>query len=167
MLSGVRNNSLKKAARYRHENPPRHDLPKREELEAASRRYSAKYLLAVMNSSFAKDFLHFHRRSNIHLYPDDWKQLPIPDVPKEKQEPIVRLVDRILAAKRKNLQADVADLEAEIDKRVYELYGMKVPDPAEAKAAALSAVSKGQGKKLKPSRTSKSKSILVDDEGLD
>jgi len=27
------------------------------------------------------DFLRANRRSNINLYPDDWKQLPIPDVP--------------------------------------------------------------------------------------
>ena len=48
---GVRNNSLKKAARYRGEKPPRPDLPKREELEATSRRFAVKYLLGVMNST--------------------------------------------------------------------------------------------------------------------
>ena len=37
---------------------------------------------------------------NIYLYPNDWKQLPIPDVPPEKQAPIVALVEQILAAKR-------------------------------------------------------------------
>lgn len=167
MLSNVRNNSLKKAARYRHENPPRPDLPKREELEATSRRFAVKYVLAVMNSAFAREFLRFHRRSNIHLYPDDWKQLPIPDVPKEKQEPIVRLVDRILAAKRKNLQADVSELEAEIDKLVYELYGMKAPEPATASASAESTVVKKQTAKSKKTRVPKKRSVLVDDEGLD
>jgi adenine-specific DNA-methyltransferase len=167
MLSGVRNNSLKKAARYRHENPPRPDLPKREDLEANSRRFAVKYVLAVMNSAFAREFLRFHRRSNIHLYPDDWKQLPIPDVPKEKQEPIVRLVDRILAAKRKNIEADVSGLEAEIDKLVYDLYGMKVPEPATASASAESTVVKKQTAKSKKTRVPKKRSVLVDDEGLD
>ena len=120
-----------------------------------------------MNSSVAREFLRFHRRSNIHLYPDDWKQLPIPDVPKENQEPIVRLVDRILTAKRKNLQADVSELEAAIDKQVYELYGMKAPDPAEGKAAPAREVVQERVDKPKASRTAKKKSILVDDEGLD
>lgn len=96
-LHGVRNNSLKKTARYRGEKPPRPDLPKREELEAISSRFSVKYLLGVMNSGTARDFLRANRRSNIHLYPDDWKKLPIPDVPSEQQQPIVQVVNIILA----------------------------------------------------------------------
>ena len=98
-LHGVRNNSLKKAARYRGEKP-RPDLPKREELEATSRRFTVKYLLGVMNSGSARDFLRANRRSNIHLYPDDWKKLPIPDVSAEQQRPVVQVVDLILALQR-------------------------------------------------------------------
>ncbi len=124
-LHGVRNNSLKKAARYSGEKPPRPDLPKREELEATSRRFSVKYLLGVMNSSTARDFLRANRRSNIHLYPDDWKKLPIPDVEAEAQAPIIETVDRILAAKRKNPAADVSELERQIDERVAALYGVQ------------------------------------------
>jgi len=97
-LAGVRNNSLKKAARYVGERKQRHDLPKREELEKTSRRFAVKYLLGVMNSSAARDFLRANRRSNIHLYPDDWKKLPIPDVPPGQQQPIVALVDQVLTA---------------------------------------------------------------------
>ena len=32
-----------------------------------------------MNSSAARDFLLANRRRNLHLYPDDWAKLPIPD----------------------------------------------------------------------------------------
>jgi hypothetical protein len=124
LLEGVRNNSLKKTARYRGEKPPRPDLPKREELETTSRRFAVKYLLGVMNSAPAREFLRANRRSNIHLYPDDWKQLPIPDVPPEKQTPIVVLVDRILAAKRQDAGADTTAWEREIDRLVYESYGL-------------------------------------------
>ena len=123
-LSGVRNNSLKKAARYGGEKPPRSDLPKREELEETSRRFAVKYLLAVMNSSAARDYLRAHRRSNIHLYPDDWKKLPIPEVNSVTQIPIVNLVDRILAAKAADPAADISALERKIDRIVYELYGL-------------------------------------------
>jgi len=126
-LAGVRNNSLKKAARYRGEKPPRPDLPKREELEATSRRFTVKYLLAVMNSSSARDFLRANRRSNIHLYPDDWKQLPIPDVPLSQQTPIVALVDQILTAKRANPNADLTAFEAALNAHVAALYGL-TPD---------------------------------------
>ncbi len=124
LLEGVRNRSLKKAARYRDEKPPRPDLPRREDLEATSRRFSVKYLLAVMNSGVARDFLRAHRRSNIHLYPDDWKKLPIPDVDAEAQAPIIALVDRILDARRADPQADISQLEKEIDRQVAKLYGV-------------------------------------------
>ena len=77
-----------------------------------------------MNSAAAHDFLRAHRRSNIHLYPDDWKQLPIPDVSPEQQEPIIELVDQILDAKRVDPNTDVSDLEKRIDQIVYLLYGL-------------------------------------------
>jgi len=77
-----------------------------------------------MNSSAARDFLRANRQSNIHLYPDDWKQLPIPDVTREQQTPIVQLVDRILAAKQAAPHADTTSLEREIDQLVYQLYGL-------------------------------------------
>ena len=123
-LAGVRNRSIKKQARYRDENDGS-ELPKREALEAASRRFSIKYLLGVMNSSSALDFLRAHRRSNIHLYPDDWKALPVPDAPPAAQRPVVALVDAILAARRADAGADTAPLEAEIDEAVRALYGLR------------------------------------------
>ncbi len=122
-LDSVRNNSLKKTARYRGEKPPRPDLPKREELEATSRRFAVKYLLGVMNSSTARDFLRANRRSNIHLYPDDWKNLPIPDVSPEQQQSIVDLVEQILTVKRANPNADITALESGLDHAIALLYG--------------------------------------------
>ena len=83
-----------------------------------------------MNSSCARDFLLANRRSNLNLYPDDWKKLPIPDVTPEQQAPIIALVDKILNAKRADLEADVSNLEKEIDKLVYDLYGLTDDDIA-------------------------------------
>ena len=83
-----------------------------------------------MNSPFARNFLCANRRSNIDLYPDDWKQLPIPDVPPEKQQPIVALVEQILAAKRADKAANVSALEAEIDRLVNALYGLTAEEIA-------------------------------------
>ena len=137
-LSGVRNNSLKKAARYRGEKPLRPALPRREELGETSRRFAVKYLLGVMNSSVAREFLRANRRSNIHLYPDDWKKLPIPDVPSEQQQPIVALVDQILTARRTNPAADLTAIEADLNARVAALYDLT---PDEIKAAKESAPS--------------------------
>ncbi|MFA7172289.1 MAG: Eco57I restriction-modification methylase domain-containing protein [Kiritimatiellia bacterium] len=129
-LSGVRNNSLKKAARYADEKPRRPDLPQREGLEAISRRFAVKYLLGVTNSSSAHDFLRTNRRNNIQLYPDDWKKLPIPDVSPEQQQPVIALVDQILTTKRANPAADISALEAETDRLVSALYGLTPEDIA-------------------------------------
>ena len=130
-LSGVRNKSIKKSTRYRDEKPKRPDLPQREELEKTSRCFAVKFLLGVVNSTAAHDFLRANRRSNIHLYPDDWKQLPIPDVTPERQIPLIKLVDQILDGKRTNPNTDVSALEAELDQLVYKLYGL----PAEKSAS--------------------------------
>ncbi len=123
-LAGVRNRAIKQKARYRDEKPQRPELPRREELEEMSRRFSVKFLLGVMNSRVARDFLMANRRSNIHIYPDDWKQLPIPDVSPAQQAPVVALVDAILSAKHADFAADVSGLEAALEREVSALYGL-------------------------------------------
>ena len=128
-LAGVRNRSIQKQTRYCDEKP-KPDLPQREELEKISHRFAMKFLLGVMNSATARDFLRTNRRSNISLYPDDWKKLPIPDVSSEQQAPIVELVDKILTAKRADFEADVSELEDEIDKLVYTLYNLTAEEIA-------------------------------------
>ncbi|MFZ4394088.1 MAG: DUF6577 family protein [Kiritimatiellia bacterium] len=124
-LAGVRNRSISKSALYSDEITARESVPKREELEATSKQFAVKYLLAVMNSSTARDFLRANRRSNIHLYPDDWKNLPIPDVDAKIQAPLVKLVDRILTLRRADPAADIAELERQVDALVAEAYGVK------------------------------------------
>ena len=52
------------------------------------------------------------------------KQLPIPKVSKDEQQPIIALVNQILSVKKENAQADTKKLEREIDKLVYGLYGL-------------------------------------------
>ena len=131
-LSGVRNRSIKKQTLYRYENPRRPGLPQREDLEKTSRRFAVKFLLGVMNSTAAHDFLRANRRSNIHLYPDDWKKLLIPDVTSEQQAPTIELVNQILNTKRVNPNADVSALEAELDQLVYKLYGLTTKENASA-----------------------------------
>jgi hypothetical protein len=140
-LCDIRNNSLKKAARYPDETPPRPDLPCREELEKTSRRFDIKYLLAILNSSTAFNFLRANRRNNIQLYPDDWKKIPVPNVASKQQVPVVKLVDEIVKAMNTDSLAHITPIEAEIDARVAHLYelteeeyslilsDLKPPDP--------------------------------------
>ena len=50
------------------------------------------------------------------------EQLPVFEATREQQTPIIKLVDRILTAKRKDAAADTSTLEREIDALVYQLY---------------------------------------------
>ena len=52
------------------------------------------------------------------------RELPIPAASPEKQKALERLVDRILAAKQRDAETDVSELEREIDQLVYGLYGL-------------------------------------------
>ena len=123
-LLGVRNNSIKKQSRYQDERPRRTDLPLRENLEMKSDQFALKFLLGVMNSKVVRVFLRANRRSNIHLYPDDWKNIPVPDVSMEEQAGVIALVDHILAAKTADHNFDTTDLETQIDTMVQRLYGL-------------------------------------------
>ena len=119
LLKGVRNRSIVKSAKYLDE--ANKGLPEyREDLEILSRRFNLKYVLAVMNSSWAREFLRSRRRSNIHLYPDDWKALLIPVAKKQIQDSIAAKVDQIL--KTLDMGGDIRDLEREVDDMVSALY---------------------------------------------
>ena len=114
-LKGVVNRSIDKTARYRYQDPS----GDREERERLSQQFQAKYLLAIMNSAFAREWLARRRRSKLHVYPDDWKPLPIAPIPLAEQEVFVRLVDAILA----EFAAHGYPLPAESAARVAEIEG--------------------------------------------
>lgn len=119
-LKGVKNRSIAKSARYADEADGDNKIRSREALEELSRSFDIKYVLAVMNSSWAHEFLRHHRRSNIHLYPDDWKKLPIPVATQAVQKKIASKVGEIL--KRLKINQPIDDLEAEVDAIVTGLY---------------------------------------------
>ena len=85
-----------------------------------------KYLCAVLNSKLIRWLLE-------QLAPTSgmgtlrWKKvyverLPIPRIGGLRQQPFSQLVDSILAAKADDRDADTSEAEAEIDRRVYDLY---------------------------------------------
>ena len=59
---------------------------------------------------------------SMDVNPQYLRQLPIANVDMLAQKPFIKLVDKILTAKKSNPQADTTALEAEIDQLVYELY---------------------------------------------
>ncbi|MCX6030997.1 MAG: Eco57I restriction-modification methylase domain-containing protein [Chloroflexi bacterium] len=124
-LQGVVNRSIEKTTKYRWQDP----TGDREDREKLSAQFRPKYLVAVMNSAYVRDWLAHRRRHKIQLYPDDWKQLPIAPISLAEQQEFVRLVDAILAefaAHGYPLPAEsatrVAAIERELDARVAALY---------------------------------------------
>lgn len=85
-----------------------------------------KYLLAILNSKVC-DFYFFQKTAIIaggrKRYTKQYvEQNPIPIISEEDQKPFIELVDKILAIKNENPDADIDDLENEIDQLVYQLY---------------------------------------------
>ena len=87
-LQGVQNGSVSKA--YQNDN-------ERKQFEQLSMAYSYNLLLGIFNSSLIRYELNTNRRSNIHIYPDDWKALSIPNLTDDKNKEIADKLDGIVA----------------------------------------------------------------------
>ena len=88
-----------------------------------------KFLLGVLNSHLISFYIKGAYSSlgiggGINFSKDMVSNLPIPSTTKLHQAPIIALVDKILAIKKTNPQADTSELEREIDKLVYKLYNL-------------------------------------------
>jgi len=123
LLKGVKNRSIKKTAVYRSEVKAA-TMPAitRDDLEKISLSFTAEYLVAVMNSSFAQQWLSAERRNKLHLYPDDWKQLPIPVASKDEQKMMVGLVTKLCASIQSGAKSEeISSIEAKIDAAVNDV----------------------------------------------
>ena len=87
-LKGVNNNSISKSY---------NDEEERKLFEEISINYSYKALLALLNSSLIRYELNTERRSNIHIYPDDWKRLVLPKVTIEQLAPLEALAEKMIS----------------------------------------------------------------------
>ena len=89
---------------------------------------SLKYLCAALNSTLATWFMK-NTALTSGMGVTRWKAftveaIPIPKISAESQRPFVELVDRILKAKDASPAADTTELEEQIDRLVYDLYGL-------------------------------------------
>ena len=87
-----------------------------------------KYLCAVLNSTLITWFMG-NTALNSGMGVTRWigytvEQIPIPLISASNQRPFIALIDRILQAKASDPQADTTELEEEIDRLVYDLYGL-------------------------------------------
>lgn len=116
-LHGVENKSIASSIK-------KFSTMSREDMEELSKTVELRYLLGVMNSKYASVLLTNLRGGDYHIYPEHIRNIPIPSATLEQQEPIIALVDKILAEKKANCMADTSELEQEINKLVYSLYGL-------------------------------------------
>ena len=85
--------------------------------------YNLKYILGILNSKIMNWYFRcFSTNSNVNSY--EVEQLPIPAATSAQQQKIIVLVDKILATKKQDFSADTGTFESEIDKLVYDLYGL-------------------------------------------
>ena len=83
---------------------------------------SAKYRRAVLGSSLAA---WFSARDGVGSAP-----MPVPEISAAARAPFVRLMDEILAARAADPGADTERMEWDIDKMVYDLYGLTEDEAA-------------------------------------
>jgi len=111
----------------------------RDELEENSLKYDLKYILAILNSKFARFYLNTIRRHRIeyYFYPDDFKKLPIKQISKDKQKIFSSLVEQIISLKKeidnKNIEKinekikaekEIIKIDLKIDSLVFKLYNL-------------------------------------------
>ena len=105
--------SVKKFSRY-----------SRSEMERLSQTVDLRFLLGILNSTYATVLLRDLRGGDYHIYPEHIRNIPIAPATKEQQRPIINLVNAILVAKRTDSNADTSSEEHQIDRLVYHLYGL-------------------------------------------
>jgi hypothetical protein len=109
-LHNINNNSLNKA--YENEE-------QRLDFEKISSQYSYPLLLAILNSSVIRYELNTNRRSNIHIYPEDWKSLQIPQL-EDYSNPIASELEKItdlMLSLNKQLQEASQKFQRSIQRR--------------------------------------------------
>lgn len=82
---------------------------------------NSKYFLALLNSKFMDWYFRITSTNN-HVQIYELKQLPI--LISQNQQPFITIIDKILAAKSTNPNADTNALENQIDNLVYKLYDL-------------------------------------------
>jgi hypothetical protein len=117
-LQGVKNKSISASVK-------RYSKLSRKEMEKLSETMDLRYLLGILNSKYASILLSNLRGGDYHIYPEHLRNLPIPavtDANRSLAERITALIGEILSAKSGYCR-DVT-LEHEIDRLVYQLYGL-------------------------------------------
>jgi len=128
-LKGVENKSINKYLKNIKLN--------RKDGEEISKKFNLKYLFSIINSKLMSYFLKVNSRSKIDSYPDDWKKIPIKDIPFLEQDKFIILIDKMLSLnkrlneigdkktdERAKIKEEIKKTDNEIDELVYKIYGI-------------------------------------------
>ena len=94
-----------------------------------SKGYKTKFILGLLNSTLL-DFYYKKKFSTKkeEVFPEIqtylYEQLPIPSVNQSQQNEVINIIDNILRIKKNDCNTDTTQLEKEIDKIIYKLYGL-------------------------------------------
>jgi len=88
-LRGVKNKSIESSIK-------KWNKKQRGEIEELSQHFDLKYILAILNSEWALNFLKTISRNKLGFYPDDIKQLPIKIISPSEQEPFIEKAELML-----------------------------------------------------------------------
>ena len=94
-------------------------------------RWNMKFLTGILNSKLIAFWLRHKGKmqgSNYQVDKEPLQGIPLPLVDLSLQQPIIALVDIILAKKKLNPLADTSVLERKIDRLTYNLYGLSEDD---------------------------------------
>jgi len=96
--------------------------------------YSLKFILSILNSKLIYFWLYWMGKKKgdlLELYFEPLQFIPIKKATENEQKPFITIVDKILAITQSNdylqnqsKQAKVKEYEKEIDRMIYELYGL-------------------------------------------
>jgi hypothetical protein len=135
-----------------------------------------KWLLGILNSQVAWFFLKSicsgfgdsDKGGRLELRAIHVSQLPIPSALPAQQAEMTVLLDRILAAKASDPAADVAALEAEIDRLVYALYNLTPEEIAivEGRGASEKRTAVAAKPAKAPAARQPRKSVMIEDPEL-
>jgi len=102
-----------------------------------SRNYDLKYLLGLINSKLTLFYFRTLITDFLHTVPDSVRALPVVAAKSNDQQPIIKLVDKMLSLNKElnelgnkktdrsaELKRKIEETDAEIDKLVYTLYGI-------------------------------------------
>jgi hypothetical protein len=85
--------------------------------------YSIYFLISIINSKLI-NYLFTTKFLNLAIKAEYLKQIVIPSTSKIQQKEIESISSQIISVKKSDPSADTSALEAEIDRLVYELYGL-------------------------------------------